>query len=125
MRMGVDTTYMDQFIAGLCDGVDADGKQSAYYAGIQIGQQEATQVLPGLAGEVLGEGELNKKEYAAGFVAGVTEKGQKMEPALAQETAMRLMESLKETADSTADLKAQIDTFSYAVGLARTQGLKE
>ena len=125
MRMGVDTTYMDQFIAGLCDGVDADGKQSAYYAGIQIGQQEATQVLPGLAGEVLGDGELNKKEYAAGFVAGVTEKGQKMEPALAQETAMRLMESLKETADSTADLKAQIDTFSYAVGLARTQGLKE
>ena len=125
MRMGVDTTYMDQFIAGLCDGVEADDKQSAYYAGIQIGQQEATQVLPGLAGEVLGEGELNKKEYAAGFVAGVTEKGQKMEPAVAQETAMRLMESLKETADSTADLKAQIDTFSYAVGLARTQGLKE
>ena len=126
-RMDMDTTYMNQFIDGLLQGVDANEKQSAYYAGIQIGQQEATQVIPGLSGEVFGgkDVELNKKNYVSGFMAGVTEKGQKMEPAQAQETAMNLMQSLKNSNDSTANFAAQVDTFSYAIGLARTQGLKE
>ena len=126
MRMGVDTTYMNQFVDGLLTGVDANEKQSAYYAGIQIGQQEATQVIPGIGIEVFGdESKLNAKKYVAGFIAGITEKRQKMEPAQAQETAMRLMESLKAESDSTANFVAQTDTFSYAIGLARTQGLKD
>ena len=37
-RMGVDTTYMDQFFKGLCDGANAgdDKGKAAYYAGIQL-----------------------------------------------------------------------------------------
>ena len=126
-RMNMDTTYMNQFVEGLLEGVEANDKQSAYYAGIQIGQQEATQVIPGITGEVFGgkNVEMNKKNYVDGFMAGVTEKGQKMEPAQAQETAMNLMQSLKNSNDSTANFTAQVDTFSYAIGLARTQGLKE
>ena len=126
-RMGMDTTYMKQFVGGLLEGVEANDKQNAYYAGIQIGQQEATQVIPGLTGEVFADkaGEINKKNYVAGFMAGVTGKGQKMQPEQAQEKAMSFMQSFKSNADSTADFAAQVDTFSYAIGLARTQGLKE
>ena len=107
-RMDMDTTYMDQFVNGVLEGVNADAKKSAYYSGLQIGQQEANQVLPNISGDLLAgkNGELNKKEYIAGFVAGATE-------------------AIKANNDSTANLKAELDTFSYAMGMARTQGLKD
>ena len=125
-RMGVDTTYMGQFVNGVLDGVNADEKQNAYYAGTQIGQQVVNQIIPGVTGELFAgkKGELNKKNFTTAFIAGVTEKGMKMTPAEAQEKAMSLMNAIKENNDSTANLKAQIDTFSYAMGLAQTQGLK-
>ena len=41
----------------------------------------------------------------------------------AYETSMSLMRAIQAN-DSTADLAAQIDTFSYAMGLSQTQGLK-
>ena len=125
-RMGVDTTYMGQFVNGVLDGVDADEKKSAYYAGTQIGQQVVNQIIPGVTGELFAgkEGELNKKNFTDAFVAGVTEKGMKMTPAEAQNKAMSLMTAIRENNDSTANLKAEIDTFSYAMGLAQTQGLK-
>ena len=125
-RMGVDTTYMGQFVNGVLDGVNADEKQNAYYAGTQIGQQVVNQIIPGVTGELFAgkEGELNKKNFTTAFIAGVTERGMKMTPAEAQEKAMSLMNAIKENNDSTANLKAQIDTFSYAMGLAQTQGLK-
>ena len=125
-RMDMDTTYMDQFVSGVLEGVNADAKKTAFYSGQQIGQQEANQILPNIAADILDgkKGELNKKNYVAGFIAGATEKNMKMEPAVAQETAMRLMEVIKESNDSTADLSALLDTFSYAMGVARTQGLK-
>ena len=42
-RLGVDTAYMDEFIKGLNEGANAgdDKKKAAYYAGIQIGQQNS------------------------------------------------------------------------------------
>ena len=123
MGMGVDTAYMSDFAKGVISGVNADEKQTAYFTGIQIGQQEASRVIPSITSEVLGEtGELNKKNYVKGFVAGIIEKGQKMTPAEAQEIAMTMMGTLKGADNSTA---AQVDTFSYAIGLARTQGLKD
>ena len=125
-RMGLDTTYMGQFVNGVLDGVNADDQKSAYYAGTQIGQQVVNQIIPGVTGELFAgkEGELNKKNFTDAFVAGVTEKGMKMTPAEAQDKAMSLMTTIRENNDSTANLKAEIDTFSYAMGLAQTQGLK-
>ena len=125
-RMGVDTTYMGEFVGGLLDGVNADEQKSAYYAGTQIGQQVVNQIIPGVTNELFAgkEGELNKKNFTSAFVAGVTEKGMKMTPAEAQDKAMSLMTEIKANNDSTANLKAQIDTFSYAMGLSQTQGLK-
>lgn len=125
-RMGVDTAYMGKFVDGVLDGVNADDKKAAYYAGTEIGQQVVNQIIPGVTGEIFAgkEGELNKKNFTSAFLAGVTEKGMKMTPAEAQEKAMALMTAIRENNDSTADLTAQIDTFSYAMGLAQTQGLK-
>ena len=125
-RMGLDTTYMGQFVNGVLNGVNADDQKNAYYAGTQIGQQVVNQIIPGVTSELFAgkEGELNKKNFTTAFIAGVTEKGMKMTPAEAQEKAMSLMTAIKENNDSTANLKAEIDTFSYAMGLAQTQGLK-
>ena len=125
-RMDVDTVYMGQFVDGVLEGVDVDAKKSAYYAGTEIGQQVVNQIIPGVTGEVFAgkEGELNKKNFINAFIAGASEKGMKMTSAEAQGKAMSLMTTIKENSDSTADLSAQIDTFSYAMGLAQTQGLK-
>lgn len=126
-RMDMDTTYMSQFVEGVIEAVDADEKKNAYYSGTQIGQQVVNQIIPGVTMQVFAgkEGKLNEKYFTDAFVAGVTEKGMKMEPAKAQETAMKLMTVIQENNDSTADLTAQIDTFSYAMGMSQTQGLKD
>ena len=125
-RMGVDTTYMNKFVDGVLAGTDASDKQFAFFAGEMIGQQVMLQIIPGVTNELFGgkEGKLNEKKFTGAFLAGVTGKGMKMTQAEAQTQAMALMETIMENNDSTANLKAQIDSLSYAMGLAQTQGLK-
>ena len=79
-RMGIATTYMDQFIKGLNDGAAAgdDKGKAAYYAGIQIGQQVANQMVKGINHEIFGEDStktISMKNLLAGFITGAT--GQK------------------------------------------------
>ena len=125
-RMDMDTTYMNKFVAGVLDGVKADDKKNAYYAGTQIGQQVVNQIIPGVTNELFAgkEGKLNEKNFTNAFIAGVTEKNMKMTPEEAYGQAMELMAAIQENSDSTANRKAQIADFSYAMGLAQTQGLK-
>ena len=78
MRMGVDTTYLNEFIKGLNDGANAgdDKKKQAYYAGLQIGQQVSTQMIEGLQHEIYGEDStqhVSQSNFMAGFVAGTLE----------------------------------------------------
>jgi FKBP-type peptidyl-prolyl cis-trans isomerase len=78
-RLGVDTTYMDEFIKGLNEGANAgdDKKKAAYYAGIQIGQQISNQMLKGINHEVFGDDStktISLKNFMAGFIAGTTGK---------------------------------------------------
>ena len=76
-RMGIDSNYIDQFVKGLNEGVKAgdDKKQTAYYMGIQIGQQIVNQMIPGINQEAFG-GDSTKtislKNFMAGFVQGAT-----------------------------------------------------
>ena len=46
-RMGIDTTYLDEFFKGVVVAAQSgdDKKKAAYYAGIQIGQQIGSQML--------------------------------------------------------------------------------
>ena len=102
-RMGVDTAYMDDFIKGLNDGANAgdDKKKSAYYAGIQIGQQIANQMIKGINTEVYGQDStksISLKNFMAGFIAGTTGKTGDVKMTIAQaqmiaQTKMMLIKS--------------------------------
>jgi FKBP-type peptidyl-prolyl cis-trans isomerase FklB len=106
-RMSIDTVYMNDFIKGLNDGANAgdDKKKAAYYAGIQIGQQIANQMVVGINHEAFGDDAtktISLKNFMAGFVAGTTGKGQKMTMEQAQTTATNKMQQIKaETAMKT------------------------
>jgi FKBP-type peptidyl-prolyl cis-trans isomerase FklB len=101
-QLGVDSTYMADFIKGLNEAVKAgdDKKKSAYYAGIQIGQQISQRILRGLNFELAGKDSvevINVKNFMAGFIAGaVNDKaGQLMTVEDAEAYAREHMETLK------------------------------
>ena len=99
-RLGVDTTYMDEFIKGLNEGANAgdDKKRAAYYAGIQIGQQISNQMVKGINHELFGEDStktISLKNFMAGFISGTTGKGGLMTPDSAAQVAQQLMRTIK------------------------------
>ncbi|MBR4921322.1 MAG: FKBP-type peptidyl-prolyl cis-trans isomerase [Prevotella sp.] len=99
-RLDIDTAYMDEFIKGLNEGANAgdDKKKAAYYAGIQIGQQIANQMVKGINHELFGEDStktISLKNFMAGFISGTTGKGGLMTVDSAQIVAQKLMESIK------------------------------
>lgn len=99
-QLGIDTTYMDQFIKGLNDGAAAgdDKSKAAYYAGIQIGQQVANQMVKGINYEVFGEDStqtISMKNLMAGFITGVTGQNGIWKPMEAQQIAQQKMQSIK------------------------------
>ena len=130
-RLDVDTTCMNDFVKGLIEGATAssDAKQKAYYAGIQIGQQVANQIIPGISHEIWGENGqlLDKDNFIAGFVAGVTEQDQKMDPMTAQFKAQELMDEFRnahlrtEYADNLAAGEAFLDSIAQTEGIQKTE----
>lgn len=99
-RMGVDTTYMDQFFKGLNDGANAgdDKGKAAYYAGIQIGQQIANQMVKGINHEVFGDDStktISLKNFLAGFITATSGKKGVFTQMEAQELAQRKMMTIK------------------------------
>ena len=99
-RMQIDTAYMDDFIKGLNDGANAgdDKKKAAYYAGIQIGQQIANQMVKGINHEVFGDDStktISLKNFMAGFITGTTGKKGLMTVEQAAQTAQAKMMSIK------------------------------
>ena len=99
-RLGIDTTYMDDFIKGLNEGANAgdDKKKAAYYAGIQIGQQISNQMVKGINNELFGDDStktISLKNFMAGFVAGTTGKGGLMTVDSAQQVAQDMMRTIK------------------------------
>lgn len=78
-QLGIDTTYMADFIKGLNEGANAgdNKKKAAYYAGIQIGQQISNQVVKSINHELYGEDStktISMKNFMAGFISGTTGK---------------------------------------------------
>ena len=99
-RLGVDTTYMDDFIKGLNEGANAgdDKKKAAYYAGIQIGQQISNQMVKGINHELFGDDStksISLKNFMAGFVAGTIGKGGLMTVDSAGQVAQDMMRAIK------------------------------
>ena len=99
-RLGVDTAYMGEFIKGLNEGANAgdNKKKAAYYAGIQIGQQIANQMVKGINHEIFGEDStktISMKNFMAGFVSGTTGKEGLMTVEQAQTVAQTKMQEIK------------------------------
>lgn len=99
-RLGLDTAYIDEFIKGLNDGVDAgdDKKKAAYYAGIQIGQQISQQMIPGINREVFGDDStqtISLKNFMAGFIGGATNAKTLMTPEEASQIFQKKMEEIR------------------------------
>lgn len=99
-RMGVDSTYVKEFIKGLNEGVNAgdDKKKAAYFAGIQIGQQLSTQMIKGINHELFGEDStktVSLKNFMAGFISGYTGKNGLMTMEQAGVIAQTKMEQMK------------------------------
>ena len=98
--LGVDTAYMSDFIKGLNEGANAgdNKKQAAYYAGIQIGQQIANQMMKGINRQIFGDDStktISMKNFMAGFVSGTTGKGGLMTVDSAQVVAQTMMQTIK------------------------------
>ncbi len=117
-RVGMDTTYMADFIKGLNEGARTgdDKKRAAYYAGIQIGQQIANQMIKGANYEIFGQDStksISFDNYMAGFIAGTLEKGGLMTSTQAQTFATIQMEAIKEKVleEKYADNKAAGEKF--------------
>lgn len=99
-RMGIDTTYMDEFIKGLNEGANAgdDKKKAAYYAGVQIGQQISNQMVKGINHEVFGDDStktISLKNFMAGFISGTTGKKGLMTVDQANNVAREKMQQIK------------------------------
>ena len=93
------TDVMDNFVKGLKEGAFAeDQSKTAYYEGIQIGQQILRQMKPGINKELFGadsEKSFSLDLFMAGFVSAVTGKDGLMGVEDASKLAQRLMEEVK------------------------------
>lgn len=99
-RLGVDTAYMDAFIKGLNEGVNAgdDKQKNAYYAGIQIGQQIGQQMVKNINHEIFGEDStktISLKNFMAGFITATTGQTGLMTVEQAQQVAQTKMQVIK------------------------------
>ena len=79
MRMGVDTTYIDEFLKGFYESAQGskDPKKAAYYAGLQIGQQVSGGMVKNINQMIFGEDStqtINENNVYAGFMAAVAGK---------------------------------------------------
>lgn len=77
-RMGIDTTYMDAFLEGFDQGqlTDADRRQKARLAGMEIRTQVDTQIMPQIAQQINDSTDLlNHDMFRRGFRAGISGQG--------------------------------------------------
>lgn len=127
--LGVDTTYIDAFIEGLMDGSNAgdDKKKTAYYAGIQIGQQIANQMVKGINYEIFGEDStqtISMKNLMAGFVSGTLGKEGLMTPEQAQMIAQTKMQEIKAKQMEKTYGKNRQEGEAYIAKYAKQDGVK-
>ena len=116
-RMDVDTAYLAEFIKGVNEGAKKSvKKETAYMAGLQIGQQISNQMMKGINHELFGNDSvktISKENFLAGFIAGTLEKGGLMTMEQAQTYTQTAMEAIKAKAmeEKYADNKAAGEKF--------------
>ena len=130
VQMGVDTTYMDEFIKGLNESAKAgdDPKSKAYYAGVQIGHQISSQIVRSINYQLFGpEDSVNTvsvDNFLAGFVAGVTEKGGLMTVHEADSTAMAKFQSFRQKQMEKEYGEWKTKNEEYMASVAKKEGVQ-
>ena len=130
VSMGVDTTYMDEFIKGLNEGANAgdDKKQTAYYFGLNIGQQISQQMVKGINYELFGEDStqtISLKNFMAGFVSQVTGKGGLMTLDEAQTLATQKQQEIKKAQMEKMYGPWKQENEEYMAKIAKQDGLSK
>lgn len=101
-QLGVDTTYMADFIKGIEAGTQKTTKKDeAYMAGIQIGQQISGRMFEGINQQLFGNDstmELSKENFLAGFIAAVKEQKLPVTLEAAQQYVQEHADAIKEKA---------------------------
>ena len=129
-RIGVDSAYMDEFIKGLNEGANAgdDKKKTAYYAGIQIGQQISQQMIKGINYEIFGEDStqtISLKNFMAGFVSGTMEQGGLMSVEEAQVLARNKQQEIKKAQMEKVYGPWKQENEEFMAKIAKQEGLSQ
>ena len=130
MRMGVDTTYVEDFLKGFSEGVKAgkDKKKAAYYAGIQIGQQVSQGMVENINHMIFGEDStqtINENNVYAGFMAAVAGVEKVMSLDSAQNFVQTRMDAIRESARAKAYADNKQKGEEYMAEIAKKEGIKE
>ena len=130
MRMGVDTTYIDEFLQGFSEGVKAgeDKKKAAYYAGIQIGQQVSQGMVQNINQMIFGEDStqtINANNVYAGFMAAVAGVETVMSVDSAQAFVQSRMDAIRESARAKAYAENKQKGEEYMASIAKLDDVKE
>ena len=129
-HMGVASAYMDQFIKGLNEGANAgdDKKKTAYFMGIQIGQQISQQMMKGINYELFGEDStqtISLKNFMAGFVSATLEEGGLMTMEEAQATARQKQADIKKAQMEKKYGPWKQENEEFMAKIAKTEGLNK
>ncbi len=130
MRMGVDTTYVEDFIKGFREGVKAgdDKSKAAFYAGIQIGQQVSQGMLQNINHMIFGEDStqtVNESNVYAGFIAAVAGNEKVMSLDSANTFVQTRMDAIREAARAKAYADNKKAGEDYLAEIAKKEGVKE
>ena len=128
-RMGVDTTYIDEFVKGLNEGANAgeDKKKTAYLAGVQIGQQLSSQMVKGLNYTIFGEDStqtVSLNNFLAGFIAGTTGKGALMSADSAGVLAQSMIETVKTRVNEEKYAENKKACEEFMANIAKKEGIQ-
>lgn len=130
MRMGVDTTYVEDFLKGFREGVKSgdDKGKAAFYAGIQIGQQVSQGMLQNINRMIFGEDStqtVNENNVYAGFMAAVAGSDKVMSLDSANTYVQTHMDAIREAAREKAFADNKKAGEEYISNIAKKDGVKE
>lgn len=130
MRMGVDTAYIEDFLKGFAESVKTgeDPKKTAYYAGLQIGQQVSQGMLKNINQMIFGDDStktVNEKNLYAGFMAAVAGKTTIMDADSANAYVQANMERIQKATKEAQYGENKEAGEKFIAEIAKKDGIKE
>lgn len=130
MRMGVDTTYVEDFLKGFREGIKTsdDKGKAAFYAGVQIGQQVSQGMLQNINRMIFGEDTtqtVNEANVYAGFMAAVAGNEKVMSVDSANTFVQTRMDAIRESARAKAFADNKQKGEEYMAEVAKKDGVQE